>query len=685
MLRQYFTLFFFVFLISNSSFAQEWTCLGPFSPTIPTVEEGQMTPHGIGRLHSIALLNRKGTKILASSSTGGLFITHNKGETWTPNLNYNPIVGINKIIAFNKRRYWVATCNNHMSYKHYGFGILETKNKGKTWDTIGFNQLPSEYEECCLYDLAICPKSKKTAYTISESKVWKTTDRGKNWVLVFDNKSANLRNIYTSKHNPQKIIIAGEKAFVSMDAGMNWNEMTDSITQHIPSKKSGRISFHYSGKKDERLYCAVLDRKAYFLISDDAGKTWRLTNSDAAYCDFNKFTIWTFEHNKTEHILIGGIRAFMSVDTGKTFKQVTFPLLSPNYVHDDIRDFAINKRGEIYLAHDGGLALSKDQCQTYTDITGTGMNITQFYGMSNSEKHPYYFLAGTLDMSTKIYDNGKWYCIPVYSDGGRARTHPDDSLLAHVSVSGYCYRFDSISSQWRYAHPFGKRGGFDFAMEYNHDGKWIYMASDHVWRMKTGEKTWEHLTGGLPTHRDVTTIAISPFDPDKIWFARLEPTWSASDLKEKLYYTPDAGKTWVDKTPNMPILAWRFIKHLMIHPENDSILFAGLGNFDSNKEGTVPMKVFVSKDLGETWENISDGLPNYPVNYLNYYRGYIFAATDVGVYYKKENTDDQWAVYGEKLPPTIVSEIHVNRAANKLRAATFGRGIWEVDLPSVSE
>jgi photosystem II stability/assembly factor-like uncharacterized protein len=257
--------------------------------------------------------------------------------------------------------------------------------------------------------------------------------------------------------------------------------------------------------------------------------------------------------------------------------------------------------------------------------------------------------------------------------------------LSHISVSGYCYLFDSLTGQWRYAHPFGKRGGFDFAMEYNQDGQWFYMASDHVWRMKRGEKTWQHLTAGLEANRDVTTLAISPFNPDRIWFARNEPTWDPEDLKGKLYFSPDAGKTWLDKTANFPLLAWRFIRHLMVHPQNDSVIFAGMGNFDSNKAGTVPQKVFVSKDLGETWENISEGLPNYPINFLNYYEGYLIAATDVGVYFKKENTDDKWAIYGQNLPPTIVTEIHINRTANKLRAATFGRGIWEADLPAVTD
>jgi len=33
------------------------------------------------------------------------------------------------------------------------------------------------------------------------------------------------------------------------------------------------------------------------------------------------------------------------------------------------------------------------------------------------------------------------------------------------------------------------------------------------------------------------------------------------------------------------------------------------------------------------------------------------------------------------LPPVVTTEIHVNHSAAKLRCSTFGRGMWEVDLP----
>jgi len=53
--------------------------------------------------------------------------------------------------------------------------------------------------------------------------------------------------------------------------------------------------------------------------------------------------------------------------------------------------------------------------------------------------------------------------------------------------------------------------------------------------------------------------------------------------------------------------------------------------------------------------------------------------TDVGVFYK-DNSLSGWQPYSDGMPNTLVMELEINYATNKLRAATFGRGIWESPL-----
>lgn len=98
------------------------------------------------------------------------------------------------------------------------------------------------------------------------------------------------------------------------------------------------------------------------------------------------------------------------------------------------------------------------------------------------------------------------------------------------------------------------------------------------------------------------------------------------------------------------------------------------------------IKVFSSVDGGSTWSNVSGTLPNIPVNCIVYQNGSndaLYIGTDFGVYYRDATLTD-WVPYGNDLPNVIVSDMEIYYAGQKLRAATYGRGIWEVDLNPVT-
>ncbi len=56
---------------------------------------------------------------------------------------------------------------------------------------------------------------------------------------------------------------------------------------------------------------------------------------------------------------------------------------------------------------------------------------------------------------------------------------------------------------------------------------------------------------------------------------------------------------------------------------------------------------------------------------------------DVGIYYT-DSTLSNWQPFDQGLPNVIVNELEIQYGAGKLRAATYGRGIWQSDLYSPS-
>jgi hypothetical protein len=57
--------------------------------------------------------------------------------------------------------------------------------------------------------------------------------------------------------------------------------------------------------------------------------------------------------------------------------------------------------------------------------------------------------------------------------------------------------------------------------------------------------------------------------------------------------------------------------------------------------------------------------------------------TNAGVFYRDANMGD-WQPFNTNLPNAIVSDLQINNASGKLRAATFGRGVWETLLPGAT-
>jgi hypothetical protein len=110
--------------------------------------------------------------------------------------------------------------------------------------------------------------------------------------------------------------------------------------------------------------------------------------------------------------------------------------------------------------------------------------------------------------------------------------------------------------------------------------------------------------------------------------------------------------------------------------------------------GTNARHLYRSIDGGGHWTNISSNLPNAPANGVLVDpndANTLYVAMDTGVYVTQQVTScasaNCWSVYGAGLPNAPVVGIQAAAAMatgdgryGELRAATYGRGIWEIPL-----
>jgi hypothetical protein len=134
-------------------------------------------------------------------------------------------------------------------------------------------------------------------------------------------------------------------------------------------------------------------------------------------------------------------------------------------------------------------------------------------------------------------------------------------------------------------------------------------------------------------------------------------------------------------------LPQRYITSLKIDPADPTgkTVYATLGGYSSHwiPPGAVGEEtfgvgtghVFVSKDAGETFTDISGDLPDAPADAILPVGGKLVAGTDVGAFVSTD-AGKTWSILGD-LPAMPVVHFVVDPAnANRVVAATYGRGVW---------
>jgi hypothetical protein len=104
--------------------------------------------------------------------------------------------------------------------------------------------------------------------------------------------------------------------------------------------------------------------------------------------------------------------------------------------------------------------------------------------------------------------------------------------------------------------------------------------------------------------------------------------------------------------------------------------------------------LYRSMDAGAHWSNITRNLPNAPANSVVVDpndANTVYIAMDTGVYVTTQvttcETSNCWSVYGSGLPNAPVTQLIASASmptgdgrTGKLRAATYGRGVWQIPL-----
>jgi photosystem II stability/assembly factor-like uncharacterized protein len=223
----------------------------------------------------------------------------------------------------------------------------------------------------------------------------------------------------------------------------------------------------------------------------------------------------------------------------------------------------------------------------------------------------------------------------------------------------------------------------------------LYAGTNYLWRWNDSSfdplntnKSWTgHLGNQVLATGDnpfITHIAIAPSDSNRIY------TGSGSG---EIWMSTDAGASWLQLNSGSPEIPRYWVTSIAVDPTNPNKILVGLSG-TSSPSSQHPGHLWQCANTmaaNRSWKNLSGGLsgnlPDIPLNSVvidpsNASRVY-YVGTDVGVFITKDG-GATWANITSNLglPNVQVNHLEIVPGTGYLMAATFGRGIWRLRLPA---
>jgi len=625
---------------------------------------------GIGRINIVAQHPTNDQIIYAGSPSGGIWKSIDAGGAWVPLNDDFPTLGVSGIAIdhSNPDIIYIATGDKD-GYDTYSIGVVKSTDGGSTWNNTGLSHNLTQFLVC--RELVMHPTDPNTLLVATNDGLYKTIDGGVSWT---QSVPGNFRDIEYHPTNPSIVYASEDRFWRSSDGG-------DSFTQvfsALPSSSSvNRMELAVSPNQPGWVY-ALTGKSSDssfegLYLSTDNGLSFQLQSSSPNIFGYSELgddqrgqshydMALAADPNDASTVFVGGINVWKSTNAGQNWtinSHWIYPS-SYGYTHADIHELRFFN-GNLYCGSDGGIFKTTDSGNNWVDLT-PGMEISQFYRLGLSQQDPNLVVGGTQDNGSNLLSNNTWTHV-MGADGMEAAINPTNANIMFCTQQfGGMHRSTDGGNSWSLIfNGDGEDGGWITPYVSVGTSK-IFAGYQNVWKSEDNGNSFIPISsfGGSASIRD---MAVAKSNDDIIYVA----------FSGSLRKTENGGASWQNVSNNLPNLS---VTDIQIHPTHPNIVWVTTSGYDNGD------KVFVTTNGGSTWQNISQNLPNIPANAIIYQEGTnggLYVGMDVGVYYT-DSTLSNWQAFDLGMPNVIVNELEIQYGASLIRAATYGRGIWESEL-----
>lgn len=641
---------------------------------------------GLGRLNCIAFHPTDLNTYWVGAASGGLWVTYDNGNSWACLTDFNAVLAVSDIVIpsdyATSQTIYIAT-GDRDAFDNNSVGVLKSTNGGTTWNTTGITFSINQGK--MVNRILIDPNNSQILLAATSDGVYKTIDGGTTWsnrlttteFMDMEYKPGDFSIIYGSRDNG--------RIFRSINSGSTW-------TQVYIGTDAARIELAVSAADPNVIYGVVASASNAGLNSITKSTNSGATFSEVFYGSSSNLMGWSVNGNDTggqgwydisiavspldaNIVLVGGVNSWVSTNGGSswTISNHWYGADGVVSVHADKHNLTYRSNGTLFECNDGGVYFSDNNGQTWTDKTN-GIRISQMYKLGVSSLNPTETITGLQDNGTKLNVGTSWFDVKGGDGMECLIDYSDNNIQYGTYVNG---QIDRTMNHWvnRTAIEPADAG----------DGAWVtpyiinpvnpstlYAGYAEVWKTTNRGDSWTQISN-LSVGNYIRSMAIAPSDTMTLYVAGFS----------NIYKTNNNGGVWTNISSGLPTSNSQ-ITYIAVKHDDPNTVWVTFGNYTA-------AKVFETTDGGANWTNISSGLPGIPVytivqNKLGTSGVQLYVGTEVGVYYKNGTND--WISYNNGLPNVKIGELEIYYGStvqtSKLRAATYGRGLWEtpLDYPS---
>lgn len=545
----------------------------------------------------------------------------------------------------------------------------------------------------------ILPLDDQTLLVASPSGLFRSADGGKTFASLMAEHFTSVKKLGASL-----VASSDGKIYTSADRGRTWQAAT--IAPNGLANGLARLTLATSPASATVAYAMGSDGSngllSGVLKTTDGGRTWAFVNAtNGLYLGgqgwYNQ--LLAVDPDDANRLVIAGTGStYRSLDGGLTWTSLN---ASANYTHPDFHTATWSKTGPkaLYLGHDGGLSVLRDPYRDPlpTDVDPTFLDHRRNQGLVS---FLVYHVGSTLApypadarhrISLGLQDNGTMlrqgnptdlagstvFQDRVGGDGLGTLIHPlDGSRVLASYQEGPIQR--SLDGGLSWGNPVTGLVG---------SGYW-YTPVIAGLGDPTGDTVYTLRSSGVHKSTDFgATFTLLPSTGMEVGYS----PWILASSKARadvlavsdgssIYVSQNGGGSWTKAAVPPASIAF---SSLWFDTSNAQILYVGsTATGDGNK-------LWKSADQGRTWKALdggataSNGFPyGAPVHAVQNdptAPATLYAATDLGLY-RSTNGGANWARLGTGFPIVAVRDFYLAPDGSFLRAATWGRGLWEIQL-----